>query len=102
MNTENRLALVTGGAGGLGLASAIRLAASGVRVALTDIDGEAAQTVAAQLPGTGHFGFALDVSHEDSVIGAFDRVERDIGAIAIVANFAGVLRGAAGDFSLAG
>jgi 3-oxoacyl-[acyl-carrier protein] reductase len=102
MGAENRLALVTGGAGGLGLASAMRLAASGVRVALTDIDGDAAQTVAAQLPGAGHIGFALDISDERSVISAFNRIESDIGAIAIVANFAGVLRGGSGDFSLAG
>jgi 3-oxoacyl-[acyl-carrier protein] reductase len=102
MDGEDRLALVTGGAGGLGLASAMRLAASGVRVALADIDGDAAQKVAARLPGTGHVGFALDISEERSVIGAFDRIERDIGPIAIAANFAGVLRAGSGDFSLAG
>jgi len=102
MDGENRLALVTGGAGGLGLASAMRLAANGVRVAVADIDGDAAQTVAARLPGAGHSGFALDISDERSVISAFDRIESDIGSIAIVANFAGVLRAGSGDFSLAG
>ncbi len=102
MDGENRLALVTGGAGGLGLASALRMAASGVRVAVADIDGDAAQTVAARLPGAGHSGFALDISDERSVISAFDRIESDIASIAIVANFAGVLRAGSGDFSLAG
>ena len=101
MDGENRLALVTGGAGSLGLASAVRLAASGVRVALADIDGDAAHTAAARLPGTGHIGFGLDVSDERSVIGAFDRIEGDIGPVAIVVNFAGVLRAGSGNFSLA-
>ena len=102
MEGENRLALVTGGAGGLGLASALRLAGSGVRVALADLNNEAVQAAVAKLPGTGHIGLRLDVSDESAVIAAFDRIEKESGPVAIVANFAGVLRAGVGDFSLAG
>ena len=50
-----RSALVTGAAGGLGLAIAQRLAADGCRVALADIDGEGAARAAAELEGAAGF-----------------------------------------------
>ena len=46
-----KVAVVTGGAGGLGSASARRLSAEGCRVVVVDIDGEGARKVAAELPG---------------------------------------------------
>ena len=84
-----RIALVTGGAGGLGLATAKRFARDGITVALADIDGAAAQKTVAELGGNGHRGLALDVSHEDAVIAAFDLVEREIGPVSVLAHFAG-------------
>ena len=102
MDVEDRIALVTGGAGGLGLASARRLAADGLRVVIGDLDGGAAEQAAADLPGQGHVGVGFDVSDEDGVISAFGRIEAQLGPIAVLANFAGVLRGGTGDFSLSG
>jgi 3-oxoacyl-[acyl-carrier protein] reductase len=102
MDVEDRIALVTGGTGGLGLASARRLAADGLRVVIADLDGAAAERAAAALPGDGHLGLGIDVGDEASVVGVFDGVETRLGPVAVVANFAGVLRGGTGDFSMAG
>lgn len=86
-----RVALVTGAAGGLGLATARRFAKDGMRVAIADIDGSAAEAAAATLAGTGHLGLCLDVSDEAAVAGGFGRVEAELGPIAVLAHFAGTL-----------
>ncbi|MCV0394924.1 MAG: SDR family oxidoreductase [Rhizobiaceae bacterium] len=86
-----RIALVTGGAGGLGLATARRFAADGMTVAVADLDGEAAGKAAAGLKGKGHIGLKLDVADQESVVATFDRVENEIGPIAVLAHFAGTL-----------
>ena len=101
MEKENRIALVTGGAGGLGLASALRFAKVGIRVAVADNDADAAAAAAASLPGDGHFGLAINVAEEASVIAGFDHVETQLGPVGVLANFAGVLRAGQGGFSLA-
>lgn len=86
-----RIALVTGGAGGLGLATARRFARDGMTVALTDIDGVAAQKAVDELDGKGHRGFALDVSREEEVAAIFDLVETGMGPVSVLAHFAGTL-----------
>lgn len=86
-----RIALVTGGAGGLGLATARRFASDGMTVAVADIDGAAARKAAAGLDGEGHRGLALDVSREEAVVAAFDLVEAGMGPVSVLAHFAGTL-----------
>ncbi len=49
---EGKVAVVTGAAGGLGAASALRLSREGCRVVVVDLDGDGARKVAASLPGT--------------------------------------------------
>lgn len=93
-----RIALVTGGAGGLGLATAKRFAKDGMTVALTDVDGAAARKSVGELAGADHLWLALDVSSEDAVIAAFERVEREMGPISVLAHFAGTV-GAGGSES---
>jgi NAD(P)-dependent dehydrogenase (short-subunit alcohol dehydrogenase family) len=61
-----KVAIVTGGAGGLGSASARRLSAEGCRVVVVDIDGDAASKVAASLPGEA-IGVRADVAAEADV-----------------------------------
>jgi 3-oxoacyl-[acyl-carrier protein] reductase len=86
-----RIALVTGGAGGLGLATAKQFARYGLRVVIADLELAVAEAAARQLDGEGHRGLAIDVASEDSVVAAFATVERDIGPIAVLAHFAGML-----------
>lgn len=86
-----RIALVTGGAGGIGLATARQFAADGMIVAIADLDEEAAGTAARSLPGASHQAVRIDVADERSVSAAFERIESGVGPVAVLANFAGVL-----------
>jgi 3-oxoacyl-[acyl-carrier protein] reductase len=83
--------MITGGASGLGLATARRLAEDGLTVALADLNLEAARRAAAGLPGTGHLGLRCDVTEESSVAAAFAQVEEKLGPPAVLACFAGIL-----------
>jgi len=87
----SRIALITGGASGLGLATAKAFADAGMTVAIIDLKADAAQKAVSSLPGKGHRGYALDVSRETDVIATFDAVERDLGPVAVLANFAGIV-----------
>lgn len=86
-----RIALVTGGASGLGLATARRFASDGMTVVLADLREAAAMEAAGTLPGSGHIGVGVDVTDETSVGAAFDRVEHALGPVAVLACFAGML-----------
>ena len=86
-----RIALVTGGASGLGLATAKRFAKDGMIVAVADLKAEAAEAAAASLPGEGHRGFALDVTDEAAVKKTFGAIESEVGPISVLAQFAGTL-----------
>jgi meso-butanediol dehydrogenase/(S,S)-butanediol dehydrogenase/diacetyl reductase len=88
-----RTALVTGGGGGIGSATARLLARDGAAVAVVDIDASSAAAVAAQRGGDGGRagGYACDVSDPDQVRRAFERVEADLGPPDILFNNAGVV-----------
>lgn len=84
-----RLALITGGARGIGAETARVLAADGLVVAIADRNLEGARTVASELKGDGHTAWPVDVSDEASVIALFDEVEAAKGPIAVLACVAG-------------
>ena len=84
-----RIALVTGGAGGIGAATCLALAASDLQVAVADIDFASAQAVAKSLAGGGHAAFALDVLSEASVASVFAQAEAVLGPIAVLVCVAG-------------
>jgi 3-oxoacyl-[acyl-carrier protein] reductase len=86
-----RVALVTGGASGLGAATAAAFAEAGMRVAICDINADAARDVAAKLAGGGHASHAMDVCDERGVASNFAAVERDLGPVGVFANFAGLI-----------
>jgi NAD(P)-dependent dehydrogenase (short-subunit alcohol dehydrogenase family) len=96
MNTIDlggRVAVVTGGASGIGTAVAQRYAQSGARVAIWDMNGEAARACAASLPATaagGHLGFAVDVADEKSVEAATSETVASLGRIDILCCSAGI------------
>ncbi len=87
---EQRVAVVTGGASGIGLAIAERFAAEGARVALLDRAVDAGQTAASRIRGLCEF-FSVDVSSEPSVIEALAQVTRRFGGIDHLVNNAGVV-----------
>jgi NAD(P)-dependent dehydrogenase (short-subunit alcohol dehydrogenase family) len=93
---DGRVAAVTGGAGGIGLASAQALAEAGARIVLLDHDGAALERAAAGIEGAR--AVALDVTDESGVAEAFARIPD----IAILVNAAGIaLRHAAVEHPLA-
>jgi NAD(P)-dependent dehydrogenase (short-subunit alcohol dehydrogenase family) len=66
---KNKIAVVAGGGGGIGAATAIRLAEEGVSVVVGDLDGEAASTIAERITGNGGraIGVYFDMSDDASV-----------------------------------
>jgi 2-hydroxycyclohexanecarboxyl-CoA dehydrogenase len=89
--TTARTAIVTGGAGGIGLAIAAALAARGTRVAIADLQNGAAAEAARRLRAAGHeaIGVALDVTDGGTVAAAAAAVQERLGAVDIVVNNAG-------------
>jgi NAD(P)-dependent dehydrogenase (short-subunit alcohol dehydrogenase family) len=87
MKLADRIAIVTGGARGIGEAIATRFAAEGATPVILDLDGAAAAETAARLGGTGH---ACDVSRRASVEAAVAEVLAAHGRIDILVNNAGL------------
>ncbi|HYF24372.1 MAG TPA: SDR family NAD(P)-dependent oxidoreductase [Baekduia sp.] len=80
--------VITGGARGIGLATARALSASGARVAIGDLDGDLAAREAGRLGG---FGAALDVTDEASFAAFLDHVRREVGPLDVLVNNAGIM-----------
>jgi NAD(P)-dependent dehydrogenase (short-subunit alcohol dehydrogenase family) len=86
---KGKTAIVTGGATGIGRAVAAALAVHGVRVAIADLNAEAARDTASKLNGDAS-GFAIDVSQRSRVENAFAEIERVFGGYDILIANAGV------------
>lgn len=89
---SERAFVVTGGGSGIGRATCERLAACGARVAVVDVQSEAAERVAEALRSGGASAVALscDVTDEAAVEAALDAAERELGALRGVVTSAGV------------
>lgn len=94
MELKNRRAVVTGAGRGIGRAIAVKLASLGADVAVLDIDGDTAESTAAEIAATGVTakGYALDVSDPGAVADVFKRIADDLGGIDILVNNAGITR----------
>lgn len=86
-----RVAVVTGGARGIGFATGRRFADEGAKVALLDLDADAVADAAAKLKG-GAIGVSCDVSNAQSVQSAFAIINDRLGPTDILVNNAGVTR----------
>ncbi|MDP6343969.1 MAG: glucose 1-dehydrogenase [Alphaproteobacteria bacterium] len=87
---QDKIAIVTGGATGIGRATARRLAEEGALVTITDRNVEAGQAVAAELPGNAAF-IAQDVRLEDDWKALMAAVTERHGRLDILVNNAGIL-----------
>lgn len=86
---EGRIAVITGGASGIGAATARVMAARGAKVVIADINKEAAETVACEVGG---HAFALDVRDAAAIEDLAERIETDIGPTRIVVTSAGLVQ----------
>src|SRR5215210_3456404 len=87
---SGKTAVVTGGARGIGRSITEALIAKGVRVAIGDVDREAAERTAAEL-GDAVVGLPLDVTDLTGFTAFLDDVERRLGPIDILVNNAGIM-----------
>jgi NAD(P)-dependent dehydrogenase (short-subunit alcohol dehydrogenase family) len=83
---DGRRAIVTGGGSGIGRATCRRMAAEGARVAVVDIDGDAADQVAKEVDG---LAYAVDVTDYDALQRAVDDADERLGGLSTVFNNAG-------------
>jgi 2-hydroxycyclohexanecarboxyl-CoA dehydrogenase len=92
MSNGKKTAIVTGGASGIGLATARRLARDGVAIAIWDIDEAGANRTASELVSAGGraIGCRVDVSSRAQVNAALERVHSELGSVSILVNNAGV------------
>jgi 2-dehydro-3-deoxy-L-rhamnonate dehydrogenase (NAD+) len=102
IDLDNRTAIVTGGARGIGFAIAKRMLASGAAVTLWDMDAAALDRAVAALKKAGRVHAAtVDVTDEAAIAGGVAAVLRDFGKIDILINNAGITGGNAPLWELA-
>ena len=92
MDLHGKCALVTGGGSGMGASVARMLGARGARVAVLDLNGDAAEATAKEIAG---LAFSADVADESSVKGALEETISQIGIPHVVVSCAGVAPGRA-------
>jgi 3(or 17)beta-hydroxysteroid dehydrogenase len=87
---QDKVALVTGGASGIGLATCELLAAEGARIVIGDVDRAAGERAVAAIGPRASF-HPLDVTREEDWIAVTDAIVRDLGRLDILVNNAGVV-----------
>ncbi|SEL57138.1 3-oxoacyl-[acyl-carrier protein] reductase [Bosea lupini] len=89
IDLRDRVAIITGGAQGIGRAVAERLAASGAKVAIWDLDGKLADEAAAAI-GPAASGLSIDVTDAKAVNAAAAELEQRHGSVDILVTSAGI------------
>ena len=94
---HGQLALVTGGAGGIGYTCVKTLLESGARVAILDVNQAALDRAAAELSPLGEVrGYAIDLSDADAIAPTGAKVRSEMGEIAVLVQCAGLMGGMPG------
>lgn len=91
MDIDGKVTIVTGGASGIGAACCRRFAADGARVAVTDVNGDGAAAVAAEIGG---IGVTCDLADPDAITAMVAEVENELGPVDVLFNNAGIASGA--------
>ncbi|MCL1078381.1 SDR family oxidoreductase [Parashewanella spongiae] len=92
MDLKDKVVVITGGAGGLGLAMAHKFAEAGAKLALIDVDQEKLEKACADLGQATVQGYALDITDEEDVVAGFNYILEDLGQVNVLVNCAGILR----------
>ncbi|MGB0119526.1 MAG: SDR family NAD(P)-dependent oxidoreductase [Solirubrobacterales bacterium] len=87
---NGKIVAITGGAGGIGMATSKALARSGAKVSIGDLNHAAAEEAAGQL-GDGHLGGRVDVTDAESFEAWIERTEAEMGPVDVLINNAGVM-----------
>ncbi len=87
MNISGQVAVVTGGASGLGEATARAFAAAGAKVAIADLNRERGEKVAAEIGGR---FYSVDVASAESAEAFFAQLAQDMGTPRVLVNCAGI------------
>jgi NADP-dependent 3-hydroxy acid dehydrogenase YdfG len=87
---SGRVGAITGGARGIGLATAKAMTARGMRISIGDLDADLAEKAAAELGG-GAISTELDVTDRDSFQAFVDETERSLGQLDVLVNNAGIM-----------
>jgi NAD(P)-dependent dehydrogenase (short-subunit alcohol dehydrogenase family) len=92
MRLRGKTAIITGAAGGMGEAAALRFAQEGARVAAVDVTAERCNDVVARIATAGGSAIAIgcDVTQSEQIIAMVERVRAELGAPTILFNNAGV------------
>jgi NAD(P)-dependent dehydrogenase (short-subunit alcohol dehydrogenase family) len=91
---SDRVAIITGGAGGIGAAAGLLFCEEGARVALVDSDADAMRAtigeIRAAVPSARVVDIVAEVSREEAALAAVDTARRALGAIDVLVNLAGI------------
>ena len=88
MNIEGKVAVITGGASGLGRATAEMIIANGGKVAILDLNEDLAKATANELGDAR--AYQVNVTDDESVSNAVNQIAEDFGAIHVNVNCAGI------------
>ncbi len=88
MELKDKVAIVTGGASGIGEALCRRFARDGARVVVVDLDGDGAERVASEIDGV---AMQADVSREEDIVRVVGETEEQLGQVDLIFSNAGIL-----------
>ena len=91
MRLKDKVCLITGGAAGIGKATAVKFANEGAKVVLCDVDPEAGEALAKEL-GNGAVFYKVDVTDREAVQEWVDDVVDNFGRVDVLVNNAGITR----------